>query len=151
MDGSRYIYIIEPPAQTTILLLVSDQLIRAVTQETLESAGYLVLATGDLGAAVDQLREIAPDLLITRIFVSNLPGHQAAKYLRTKRPEMRVLIMSGFLEDDRLTDREALEGFDVFPKPYSASEFLEKVRETLSKPRGQATSAGANLAPGKES
>jgi two-component system, cell cycle sensor histidine kinase and response regulator CckA len=142
---------IKPPAQTTILLLVSDQLVRAVTQETLESEGYLVLPAGDLGAAVDRLREIAPDLLITRLFVSNMPGHLAAKYLRTKRPGMRVLIMSGFLEDDRLADREALAGFEMFPKPYTASQFLEKVREILSKPRGQATSAGADLAPRKES
>jgi DNA-binding NtrC family response regulator len=142
---------IKSPAQTTILLLVSDQLVRAVTQETLENEGYLVLATGDLGSAVERLKEIAPDLLITRLYVSNLPGHQAAKYLRTKRPEMRVLIMSGLLDDDRLIDRAALEGFEVFPKPYSASEFLEKVRETLSKPRDQAGKASASVAARKES
>jgi DNA-binding response OmpR family regulator len=123
------------PEQTTILLLVSDQLIRAVTQETLEQEGYLVLSAGDLGTAVDRLREISPDLLITRMFVQTMPGHQAAMYLRTKRPQMRVLIMSGMLEDDRLANREALAGFEIFPKPYSPSEFLEKVREILAKPR----------------
>jgi len=121
--------------QTTILLLVSDQLLRVVTQETLEQGGYFVVPVGDLGTAVDRMKEIPPDLLITRIFVANMPGHQAAKYLRTKRPKMRVLIMGGMLKDDRLANREALEGFEVFPKPYSASEFLEKVKEVLDKPR----------------
>jgi len=125
----------------TILLLVSDQLIRAVTQETLEKEGYVVLAAGDLGAAVDRLREAPPDLLITRMFVQNMPGHQAAKYLRTKHPPMRVLIVGGMLEDDRLADRATLDGFEVFPKPYSTSEFLEKVREVLNKPRGLAAAS----------
>jgi DNA-binding NtrC family response regulator len=140
---------IKSPDQITILLLVSDQLIRAVTQEILEHEGYLVLATGDLGAAVDRLREVAPDLLITRVFVSSLPGHQAAEYLRTKRPEMRVLIMGGMFDDERLVDREALEGFEVFPTPYRASEFVEKVKEILSKPQGQ--DEDANLAHRNES
>jgi DNA-binding NtrC family response regulator len=127
---------IKTPEQTTILLLVSDQLVRAVTQEILDHEGYLVLSAGDLGSAVDQLRGISPDLLITRMFVQTMPGHQAALYLRTKRPQMRVLIMGGMLEDDRLANRETLAGFEIFPKPYSASEFLEKVREVLAKPRG---------------
>ena len=35
--------------KTTILLLVSDPVVRSVLQETLEHEGYTVLATGDLG------------------------------------------------------------------------------------------------------
>jgi CheY-like chemotaxis protein len=123
-------------AKTTILLLVSDPLVRAVTQETLEGEGYLVVPAGDLGAAVDRQKELAPDLLITRIYIEHMPGHTAAKYLRTKRPKMRVLIMSGLLDDERLADRESLAGFEIFPQPYSAAQFLEKVDEILSKPRG---------------
>src|SRR5262249_4970612 len=76
-----------------------------------------------------------PDLLITRIYVEGMPGHQAATYLRTKRPHMRVLIMSGMLDDERLVDRAALEGFEVFPRPYTAAEFLGKVKEVMGKPR----------------
>ncbi len=126
----------KPPAQTTILLLVSDQLVRAVMKETLERDGYLVVTAGDLGAAVDRIAELSPDLLITRTFVANMPGHRAAKYLRTKAPQMRVLLVGGMLDDDRLADREALEGFVVFPKPYSPVQFLESVRTVLNTPRG---------------
>jgi DNA-binding NtrC family response regulator len=121
--------------KANILLLVSDQLIRAVMREVLEDDGYFVDATGDLGSAVDQLKIGTPDLLITRVFVSTMSGHNAAKYLRTKCPQMRVLIVGGILDDDRLRNREELENFHVFPKPYLASEFLEKVRDVLSSPR----------------
>jgi DNA-binding NtrC family response regulator len=124
------------PNQTTILLLVSDPLVRAVTQETLQEQGYVVVSSGDLGVAVDWLKDLEPDLLITRIYVERMSGHAAAKYLQTKRPEMRVLIMSGLLDDERLANRESIAGFEIFPRPYSAAEFLEKVREVLSKPRG---------------
>jgi len=132
VDG---ISMIKAEAKTTILLLASDPLVRAVTQETLENEGYTVLAARDLAAAVDCIRDVPPDLLITRLYVDNMPGHQAARYLRTKRPGMPVLIMSGLLDDDRLATREALAGFEVFPKPYSPSEFLEVVKEVLARPR----------------
>jgi DNA-binding NtrC family response regulator len=122
--------------KTTILLLVSDPLIRSVLQETLEREGYLVRATGDLGQAVERLNESVPDLLITRTYVQSMPGHEAAAYLRTKCPTMRVLMVGGLLDDKRLQYRANLQGFEVFPKPYTAAELLQKVKEVLSKPRG---------------
>ena len=92
------------------------------------------MTAGDLGTAVKRVSDIEPDLLITRTYVSSMPGHDAAKYLRSRCPHMRVLIMGGLLDDDRLRYRESLEGFDVFPKPYTAAEFLEKVHAVLSAP-----------------
>ena len=121
---------------TTVLLLVSDAITRSVLAETLEGAGYMVLSTGDLGQAVDRLKHSSPDLLITRNYVQGLPGHDAATYLRTKCPKMRVLMLGGVLDDDRLRHRSELEKFYVFPKPYSTEEFLQEVKTVLSTPRG---------------
>jgi DNA-binding response OmpR family regulator len=120
---------------TTILLLVSDPVVRSILEETLEHEGYMVLATGDLGQAVDRLKECTPDLLITRGYIQSLTGHDAAMYLREKCLKMRVLLVGGLLDDERLRSRETLQGFEVFPKPYPAAELLEKVKEVLSKPR----------------
>ncbi len=122
--------------KSTILLLVSDPLVRTVLQETLEHEGYTVISTGDLGNAVDRLQEYTPDLLIIRSYVEGLPGHDAAVYLRSKLLKMRVLIVGGLLDDDRLQLRESLAGFEVFPKPYGAAELLQRVAEVLAKPSG---------------
>jgi hypothetical protein len=45
---------------------------------------------------------------------------------------MKVLMLGGLLDDTRLTNRVELQGFAVFPKPYSATEMLHKVREVLN-------------------
>jgi DNA-binding NtrC family response regulator len=121
--------------KTTILLLVSDPIVRSVLEETLDRAGYVVLAVGNLGDAVADLKRCAPDLLITRTYVEGFPGHDAAKYLRTKCAKMRVLILGGLLDDERLHAREALQGFEVYPKPYTPEDLLTKVRDVLSTPR----------------
>ncbi len=116
----------------TILLFCSEPVIRAVLEETLQTHGYVVLPVGDLGGAVGRLREYKPDLLIIRTYVDNMAGHDAARYLRTKRPGMRVLMVSGLVDDERLSYRESIHGIEVFPKPFTAADLLEKVREVLS-------------------
>ena len=122
--------------KTMILLLVSDPVVLSILKETLEREGYTVLASGDLGRAVDWLQECIPDLLITRTYIESLSGHEAAMYLRTKCPEMRVLMLGGLLDDERLAYRAEQQGFEVFPKPYTAAVLLQEVRLVLSKPRG---------------
>ena len=124
------------PIATTILLLVSDPLVRAVAQEILAAEGYMVHAVGTLSGALEEIRRNKPDLLITRTHIESLTGHDAAMYLRSKCNKMKVLIVGGILADDRLRNRELLEGFEVFPPPYPASDLLRKVKEVLSTPRG---------------
>ena len=92
--------------KTTILLLVSDPLVRSVLQDTFEHEGYTVVTAGDLGSAVDRLKEVTPDLLITRTYVEGMTGHDAATYLRTKSNGLRVLMVGGLLDDERLKHRD---------------------------------------------
>ena len=121
-------------ANATILLLSSDPVVRLVLRDVLEGAGYVVLPAGDLGSAVKKLMQTTPDLLIVRPYIDNIAGHDAALYLRTKCHGLRILIVGGFLDDDRLHYRNSLKSFAVFPPPYSAAQMLEKVQETLLAP-----------------
>jgi DNA-binding response OmpR family regulator len=121
-------------AETTpanILLLSSDPLMRTILFETLERAGYLVVAAADVGAAVDRLKELRPDLLIVRPYINSMTGQMAAQYLRTLSPGLPVLVVGGFMDDDRVHDHHAIVDFYVFPKPFGRSEFLENVKEVL--------------------
>lgn len=120
------------PSNKTILLLVSDPLMRDVLKDALAGEGYLVVVSSDLGTAVDRLRELRPDLLITRPYINSMPGQIAADYLRTKRPGLPILIVSGFMEDDRVRDRNAIDDFHVFPKPFGRAEMLETVKNVLT-------------------
>jgi len=117
----------------TILLLCSDAILRLVLQEVLETEGHVVLPAGDLAGAVDWLSRSPADLLIVRHYLSGIPGQEAARYLRTKRHGLRVLMVGGFLQDDRLLNRSSVEEVAIFPRPFSAAEFTAKVSEVLSR------------------
>ncbi len=49
-------------------------------------------------------------------------------------------MVGGILDDVGLENREILQGFEIFPKPFEAAELVEKVKEVLAKhsPRNNA-------------
>jgi CheY-like chemotaxis protein len=127
----------------TILLLSSEPVVRSVMKEALEHAGYVVLATGGLGAAVDTLASTRIDLLITHPYVEDIPGHEAAKYLRSRNPhKMAVLIVAGLMDDDRLQYREELQEFKIFPPAFTAAQLIGEVGKVLNAPEERSASVG---------
>jgi DNA-binding response OmpR family regulator len=121
------------PIEYTILLLISEPLVRQVMRDQLARAGYTVLATGDLGTAVDRISESRPDLLIVAPYVETIPGHQAAKYLQSRCQGLPLLMVAGMLADDRLQNRAELEGIEIFPQPFTGSQLLQKVRSIFDR------------------
>ena len=101
--------------RATILVFHSAPVVRKVIREILEREGYVVRATGDLGIAVDMVRETPPDLMLIDVYVADISGHDAARYLSQKCPQMRVLMIAGVPADARIELRTANEGFLVFP------------------------------------
>jgi DNA-binding response OmpR family regulator len=115
----------------TILLFHSAPIVRRVIREILEREGYVVRAAGDLGIAVDMVRESRPDLLLIDDYVGDINGHDAALYLCQKCPSMRVVMIAGLPADQRIEAWTTDENFMVFPKPFAPAELIAKVREIL--------------------
>jgi len=119
----------------TILVLSADPIVRTVFGEVLERGGYSVLASGDLGTAADMLQQSTPDLLIVCSHISGMSCFDVAKYLRTKCLGLRVLMVGGIIDDDRLTFRMEIERFEIFPTPFTKAELVERVEEVLDRVR----------------
>lgn len=116
----------------TLLLLDSHPLMRSTLCQALENEGYLVITAADLGSAVDRLAETKPDLLIIRPYINSMPGDVAAAYLRTKCPGLPVLFVAGFLDDDRITNQNAIQEFYTFPTAFASDEIVSKIRDVLT-------------------
>jgi two-component system, OmpR family, response regulator len=119
------------PNRETILVFHSAPVVRNVIREILQREGYVVRATGDLGIAVDMVRETPPDLMLIDIYVGDINGHDAAVYLCQKCPSMLVLMLAGVPADSRIELRTAGEGFMVFPEPFAPAELAARVKEIL--------------------
>jgi two-component system cell cycle sensor histidine kinase/response regulator CckA len=136
---------------TEVLLLVEDEdSIREPAAEILESRGYLVLPArgGAEALAVAQAHPGPIDLMITDVVMPGMNGNQLAEELRSSRPGMRVLYISGYPED-AIAHHGVLDADKAFlQKPCPAGVLLRTVREMLDAGReaSAATAEGAGPA-----
>jgi len=117
-----------------VVLLVEDEdNIREPAVEILESRGYQVLSAPDAveALAVADGHPGPIHILVTDVVMPGLSGSQLAQRLLHRRPELRVLYISGYPEDS-ISHHGVLDtGQHFLQKPFPPGQFLEKVREVL--------------------
>jgi CheY-like chemotaxis protein len=121
-----------PRGTETVLLVEDDDAVRNFSQRTLRSSGYAVLEARD---GVDALRlaeeHAGPiDLLLTDLVMPRMGGRQLAELLIRTRPDMRVLLMSGYTDEISVHSPTAPH-HTLLHKPFSPSLLSRKVREIL--------------------
>ncbi len=117
----------------TILVLDAEPIVRTTVTSILSRAGYTVFATGDLLEAMDLTSNLHPDLLLTNMFIPGSTGRNAAERLRELCPGMRALMVAGVPEDCEAPDRVIAHDMDLFPKPFTANQLVDKVQEVLNR------------------
>ena len=124
-----------PVGGLTLLLVEDDDLVRGYTRRQLEAAGYRVLTAPDGSSALELLRGSARiDLLVSDVVMpGGMTGHELADAAGRLRPEMPVLLMSGYAEAG-VDDRNARAGHGAvwLDKPFRRDELLAKVRAALA-------------------
>jgi two-component system cell cycle sensor histidine kinase/response regulator CckA len=80
-----------------VLLAEDDVLVRNLVRHTLERAGFRVLAAADGLEALTFSRQYPEhiDVLLTDVDMPHLDGVTLAEYVKSERPEILVLVMSG--------------------------------------------------------
>jgi CheY-like chemotaxis protein len=123
-----------PKPKTTLVVLVVDdeQPIRQAARRILEAEGYQVLEAENGALAVALLTDaVAVDLLMADLQMPELTGEEMARQLRVKRPDLKVLYVTGHV--DRLfEDRPVLwEGEAFLEKPFTYQSLVEAVSMIL--------------------
>jgi hypothetical protein len=118
----------------TVLLAEDEPAVRELTRRILTSAGYLVVAAADGAQALTLLDQHVGkiDLLLTDLVMPGLSGKQLAERVRERRPSVRVLYMSGYVDRDVAGQGPLDDGWTLLPKPFTRDDLLRAVRESLS-------------------
>jgi len=117
----------------TVLLAEDEDGVRKLTSQVLQGCGYTILEACDgaeaLRIAHDYRGRI--DLLLTDVVMPRLGGPALAELLALTRPEMRVLFLSGHIDDAVV--RHGIQAQDVafLQKPFKLQSIAAKVREIL--------------------
>lgn len=120
----------ESPRRTTkpltLLAVDDDELVLFSTAGILEAAGHRVLTARSAGEALDLLQVNQVDILITDHAMPLMSGAQLAAVVRETRPQLPILLVSGYAE---LPSTAPALPLHRLAKPFSQDELLDAIEQ----------------------
>lgn len=116
----------------TVLLVEDEPMVRTVAERALTRHGYSVVTANNGFEALEILNrgdEFA--LLISDVVMPEMDGPTMVKEARQSRPELPVLFMSGYAEE-QLRKSIDIDKVAFLPKPFSVQELAEAARKALT-------------------
>ena len=119
-------------AGETVLVVEDEPVIRDLIVEVLEELGYRALeaADGPSGLRILQSRKRI-DLLVTDVGLPGLNGRQLADQGREKRPDLKVLFITGYAENATVANGFLDPGMEMITKPFAVEALAGKVRSMI--------------------
>ncbi|MCC7126780.1 MAG: MASE1 domain-containing protein [Acidobacteria bacterium] len=122
-----------PRGTEHVLLLEDDASVRRLAKELLTKLGYSVIeaASGRAGLALgsDDARHF--DIVVCDVILGDMSGPAVAEALQALRPGIRVLYISGYLDDVIVRTGVLGEGKPLLQKPFTPLQLARKIREVL--------------------
>ena len=117
----------------TVLVIEDEPVVRHLVVDLLRELGYRTLSAEDGPKGLDLLmRELDDvDLLVTDIGLPGLNGRQVADAARARRPDLKVLFMTGYAENASLSSGFLEPGMDMITKPFPMETLVGKVRQMV--------------------
>ncbi|MGZ8460941.1 MAG: PAS domain S-box protein [Candidatus Deferrimicrobiaceae bacterium] len=118
----------------TVLLVEDDEMVRRYLRAALSSGGYTLMeaANGEEAVALLQGSDRPIDLMITDVIMPKMGGKDLNDWLAANRPEVKVLFISGYVDNERLREQRFERGEGYLQKPFTPEALLRTVRKTIA-------------------
>ena len=116
----------------SILVVDDDALLAEMLRIQLEKRGFKVRVAQNGKQAVQSLKEFAPELLITDIFMDEMDGIELTAHLKKFHPKIKIIAMSGKLESvpmSFLAMARALGAHRALQKPFDLPTLINLIGE----------------------
>jgi two-component system cell cycle sensor histidine kinase/response regulator CckA len=122
-----------PASGRTILLVEDDDMVRRLAGRSLRGAGYQVFEAADGNEALEVFAGSADafDLVLTDMVMPRRGGLELARELRTIRPDVPLIFMSGYPNPREDQDMDMPPGEELIQKPFSPAALRARVAEVL--------------------
>jgi CheY-like chemotaxis protein len=117
----------------TVLVVEDEKIVLKLASEALEALGYTVLCASTPDEALKLVEEHkgAIDLLLSDVVLPQMDGPSLFKRLVLRRPDLKVLYVSGYAGDSIIHHGVLEPGVHFLPKPFTLENLAAKVREAL--------------------
>jgi DNA-binding NtrC family response regulator len=116
------------------VLIVDDELVVCEScQRILEEEGYESEIALSGMEALQKIKEIPFDIVITDLKMPGMDGMEVLRTLRRDYPDVIVIMITGFSTVDTAVEAMKLGAFDYIPKPFTPDEVTIVVKKALEK------------------
>jgi PAS domain S-box-containing protein len=133
----------EAKCAETVLLVEDDSAVLSLTSEMLRELGYTVITASDAASALEILNaERAIDLIFTDVVMpGGKSGVQLAAEARGLRPEVKILLTSGYTGEALTRHKPESLDLPLVAKPFRQSELGARLRQILDEAKAEAKPA----------
>jgi CheY-like chemotaxis protein len=115
-----------------VLVVEDDLIVRGLILEVLSELGYGTMEAADGQSGLHILQsDRRIDLLITDIGLPGLNGRQMTDAARVKRPDLKVLFMTGYAENAALANGFLEPGMEMVTKPFAMEVLATRIRNMI--------------------
>ena len=117
----------------TVLVVEDDEGVRKLAEMVLKRHGYRVLSAVDGREALDMVKNTKGplDLLLTDVIMPGMSGREVAEKIRAIKPGLKVIFMSGYIDDAVLRYGIMKNGSNFLEKPFTSDALAAMIRGVL--------------------
>ncbi len=118
----------------SVLVADDEEMVRSVARLTLENAGFTVMLAVDGVEAVEVFREHGDQLnaVLLDMTMPRMGGDEALREIRRIRGDARIILASGFHEQDATERIDGQRPAAFLQKPFQPQELIDKVRQVMA-------------------
>jgi PAS domain S-box-containing protein len=117
----------------TLLVVEDEQPLRLAICSFLGTLGYRVLSANSAEAALKLASgQERVDLLLTDVIMPRINGRELSHAMRGLRPDLKVIYVSGYMDDTVLRNGIHAQNTAFLQKPFGLNQLADKVRDTLN-------------------
>jgi two-component system cell cycle sensor histidine kinase/response regulator CckA len=119
----------------TILVVDDNEQALALVKEALGTRGYTVLTANRGAAAVtilDSKKGEGIELVIIDLVMPDVDGAELASKILAQRPDMKILVMSGYADDVVVHGIVESKNVDFLGKPFSIRDLFSRVNVLMT-------------------
>ena len=114
-------------SQSTVLIVEDDPALREALCDTLELAGYPVMATGEGHTALQVLSRESVGMVVSDVQMHPMDGHSLLKRIKRDYPALPVLLMTAYGSIEKAVMAMHEGAVDYLVKPFEAEVLISKV------------------------
>ena len=129
---------LQPAAAAAAVMVVDDSLtVRKISGRLLARHGYHVLTAKDGVDALEQLREVVPDVMLLDIEMPRMDGFDLARNIRADQrlKHIPIIMITSRTADKHRQHAEEIGVDHYLGKPYDEEDLLTRIRDCIAKPR----------------